>query len=704
MNKVDQSTLSTIHCFTLLCLFTFLFSFPCFSNTTPGLTTLNGQFVDSDLRTRFLRGINLAGSSKLPMTWQCEQATTLCKEVSFVGRPMALEDADLHFQRIHSWGFNLIRLLVTWEALEHLGPKQYDQAYIDYLKAIIAKANANGLMVMIDPHQDVWSRFTGGDGAPLWTLEVVGFNVNNFNQTNAALVFDQGTEKIPEMIWPTNYSKLASATMFTLFFAGDDFAPLTIIDDVNIKTYLQQHYIGAFQHLANQLKESSNVIGFEVMNEPHPGWIGVTDLTSYTQFPLRNQLTPTPKQAIALGAGYSQTVANWHVATLGIEHQGDVLVNVNNISAWQTPEQDVWLTNGVWKQNNGHFVLNAKDYFATKNNQPVNFSQDYYRPFIHDFAKAIRSELPEALIFIEKPFHYPMPVINELERTVNATHWYDQITLIKKRFWSWLSLDLNTGSPIIGGAAIEQHFTEQVQNIMNLASALNEHSPTLIGEVGIPFDLNEGESFASTSLINWDFTLQNLALNRSLVAMENAQVNYAIWNYTPDNNNKNGDLWNGEDLSIFSQSQYNIADVGNINSGGRALRAAIRPFAMAINGDLIASKFNMQTGRFDLHFIESEQSIKTSPSIIFLPQYYFGQGYTVQLSDGELLSTEKPNVWHYFASQTLKEHTITITPSAELAIVSKTNWWLIISCSIVALITIKVIRVYRRRSKLKRKQ
>jgi aryl-phospho-beta-D-glucosidase BglC (GH1 family) len=85
--------------------------------------------------------------------------------VSFVGRPFPLE-ADEHFARLRAWGFNFLRLLVTWEAIEHAGPSLYDETYLDYLRAVAARAGDFGFQLYIDPHQDMWSRFSGGDGAP----------------------------------------------------------------------------------------------------------------------------------------------------------------------------------------------------------------------------------------------------------------------------------------------------------------------------------------------------------------------------------------------------------------------------------------------------------------------------------------------------------------------------------------------------------
>lgn len=142
--------------------------------------------------------------------------------------------------------------------------------YIDYVVQILLKAKEYGFRAFIDPHQDVWSRFTGGSGAPLWTLETVGFAPNNFAKCYAALVQSSTSDpsEFPKMIWPTNYWKLACATMFTLFFAGGTFAPKFMVEGVNIQEYLQTHYMNAIAELAKAIKrtpglEDDVVLGYD---------------------------------------------------------------------------------------------------------------------------------------------------------------------------------------------------------------------------------------------------------------------------------------------------------------------------------------------------------------------------------------------------------------------------------------------------------
>lgn len=77
-------------------------------------------------------------------------------------------------------------------------------------------------------HQDVWSRLSGGSGAPGWTLEAVGFDLADdglaLEETEGAYlggVRGGKAEKAEDKgRWPTGYQKLVAATMKCVSFAG----------------------------------------------------------------------------------------------------------------------------------------------------------------------------------------------------------------------------------------------------------------------------------------------------------------------------------------------------------------------------------------------------------------------------------------------------------------------------------------------------
>ena len=72
------------------------------------------------------------------------------------------------------------------------------------------------MVAFVSMHQDVWSRYSGGSGAPAWTLTATGFDLDALEETNAAwLIGVKGGGHVEEErgLWPCGYQKLAAATM-----------------------------------------------------------------------------------------------------------------------------------------------------------------------------------------------------------------------------------------------------------------------------------------------------------------------------------------------------------------------------------------------------------------------------------------------------------------------------------------------------------
>ena len=73
-----------------------------------------------------------------------------------------------------------------------------------------------GLTAFVSLHQDVWSRYAGGSGAPAWTLEHVGFDLHALEESGAAWlrgICGGGHSEAERGLWPCGYQKLAASTM-----------------------------------------------------------------------------------------------------------------------------------------------------------------------------------------------------------------------------------------------------------------------------------------------------------------------------------------------------------------------------------------------------------------------------------------------------------------------------------------------------------
>lgn len=566
------------------------------------LSIRGADFIDEQGRTVQLKGINVDGGSKYPkspnMTSHipADGPDALFFEgdsVSFVGRPFPLEDALGHLRRIKRLGYNVIRYLFTWEALEHEGPGKYDDEFVDYtIRLLKIIAQEGGLYVYLDPHQDVWNRFCGGDGAPMWTLYAAGLDPKCFEKTEAAVVqnfFPHDPDAYPKMLWTTNYHRLATSTMFTLFFAGRTFAPRCVLNGVNIQDYLQSHFINAVSYLLTHIRKQApevletTLIGVETMNEPNAGFTGITDINELPESQnLKISTTPTVMQMLKLGMGIPTEVDEYKISVFGPKKTGSRFIDPEGVTAWLQPSESrdshygferdpswilgkcIWEWHGVWDSNEEKPLIN--DYFAVHPLSGATVDEEYFinNFFVDHFAQyreAVRAVMPNAFIFLEPPVLQlpPRLIGTDLidDKTVYCPHYYDGMSLMFKSWNTKYNVDTHGimrkkySNPVFGivfgEKNIRNSFRKQLATMKEEGEEYLGTIPVLFSEIGMPFDMDNKRAYDDD-----DFSSQTSALDALGYALEGSNLSHTWWCYASENCHKWGDRFNCEDFSFWS--------------------------------------------------------------------------------------------------------------------------------------------------------
>jgi len=102
----------------------------------PRLSIREGQFRDPSGRVVFLRGVNYSTRVK----W----------------KPYYAWQTQSHFEEIRDLGFNCVRYLISWDALEP-SHGQIDEAYLAHIENVIQWADEAEVYLLLDMHQDLFS-------------------------------------------------------------------------------------------------------------------------------------------------------------------------------------------------------------------------------------------------------------------------------------------------------------------------------------------------------------------------------------------------------------------------------------------------------------------------------------------------------------------------------------------------------------------
>jgi endoglycosylceramidase len=242
------------------------------------------QVVDQYNRDVLLKGVNVDGitdyfrggalaagqpiGNKLDNPYSflpSDYAAGLCvpdvKEVE--GVPLCATD----FDQMRPLGYNLIRLTLSWSLLEPTATGGIDQpgtasrTYIDRIAQVVAWAKAQGIYTLLDLHQDAWSKYDyttaadrsscvgalsaiqGYDGAPQWASRndpnIPACALNGVREFDAAVQHD-----------------------FRVLY-----------NDAKTGGPLFQHFRNVFLALANRFHDETAVAGYEIFNEPSPGFV-----------------------------------------------------------------------------------------------------------------------------------------------------------------------------------------------------------------------------------------------------------------------------------------------------------------------------------------------------------------------------------------------------------------------------------------------
>ncbi|NNN22088.1 MAG: cellulase family glycosylhydrolase [Acidimicrobiales bacterium] len=193
------------------------------------------------------------------------------------------------FAEMRALGFNLVRLVLNWSELEPT-PGQYSTNYLNRVSQVVSWASQQGIYVILDMHQDQYSRYIlpepankasstctpsgGSDGAPKWAVFTDG--------KSACSLFGQSA------------LNPASSAAFYEFWHNHK---VTGPNGQSPGSGLEDHYIGALASLAKRFSSNSDVLGYELMNEPQPGSIASLPIANIYQAS-SNDLYPFYKRAI----------------------------------------------------------------------------------------------------------------------------------------------------------------------------------------------------------------------------------------------------------------------------------------------------------------------------------------------------------------------------------------------------------------------
>jgi uncharacterized membrane protein HdeD (DUF308 family) len=229
-----------------------------------GIWKSGSWFRDEHSRYVLFRGVNFGSRSKMPpylpiapLGADAVTEVDLKKEIELV-RP----ELDL----MKNLGFNIVRLLVSWKALEPRPNPNLDELlpegrqYLTYMKEIVDVLYSRNIHIILDFHQDIANEIYGGDGFPDWALAI-------------DKEYERPKRSQPDNKWQIKYmiNKSLRRT-FKLFWENNLTNLEEGLENYPVRTHLEKtigQAVKFFKSMNNGDLHPA-ILGVEPFNDPHP--------------------------------------------------------------------------------------------------------------------------------------------------------------------------------------------------------------------------------------------------------------------------------------------------------------------------------------------------------------------------------------------------------------------------------------------------
>lgn len=190
-----------------------------------------GALVDGLGRQVRLFGVNARVAGVFDVTFDDGRAAL---------EPLAAFGAE-DARRMRALGLSSLRLPIQWSGVEPTETRGFDEGYLDRVAHAVDVAHDAGLWVLVDFHQDAYSKELGEDGAPYWAI------------------VPPPPAKLGGPLLDLDKRRLSKPVLdaFETFFGSSP-------DGARLRT----RFASMAAHVASRLARHPGVMGFELFNEP----------------------------------------------------------------------------------------------------------------------------------------------------------------------------------------------------------------------------------------------------------------------------------------------------------------------------------------------------------------------------------------------------------------------------------------------------